>query len=210
MFMRSWFKMVPNAPGDIVQRVRFWDLAGTATDAADWTVGTLAGVDASGRVYLLDQRAVQAAPGDVEQLVRWTAEADGVGVPIFMQEDPGQAGKGQTDHYTRNVLMGYAFSPVPIPRVKGAKEKNAAPLSSYAQSGNVYLLEGDWNEDFLEQIEAFPNSKHDDRVESAAGAFQCLSKEQEITIKHMAARPDEFDDRDEYEMEKELAGLQFQ
>lgn len=34
------------------------------------------------------------------------------------------------------------------------------------ESGRVFLVEGNWNESFLNQIAAFPNGLHDDEVDN--------------------------------------------
>jgi phage terminase large subunit-like protein len=39
-----------------------------------------------------------------------------------------------------------------------------------ASKGNVYLIEGDWNEMFLDQVDVFADGEYDDRVDSASGA----------------------------------------
>src|SRR3972149_4126401 len=55
------------------------------------------------------------------------------------------------------------------------KETRAIPLSSQAEIGNVDMLEGDWNDDFISELEDFPNGSHDDQVDAARGAFNELS-----------------------------------
>jgi len=38
----------------------------------------------------------------------------------------------------------------------------------------VFMVKGDWNEDFLDELASFPNASHDDQVDAAAGAFGML------------------------------------
>ena len=56
------------------------------------------------------------------------------------------------------------------------------PLSSAAQAGNVKLVRGVWNTDFLDEIDAFPESVHDDQVDAASGAFGKLSFSQNDNV----------------------------
>jgi phage terminase large subunit-like protein len=73
--------------------VRYWDLAATEKterNDPDWTVGIKLGRDRSGGDYLLDTVRVRANPGDVECLLRNTAEQDGKTVRIGFGQDPGQ------------------------------------------------------------------------------------------------------------------------
>jgi len=80
-FKREWCAIVDEAPADL-DLVRYWDLAATEkTERSDpdWTVGIKLGRDRSGGYYLLDLVRARANPGDVEQLLRNTAEQDGTG-----------------------------------------------------------------------------------------------------------------------------------
>lgn len=49
------------------------------------------------------------------------------------------------------------------------------------RSGNVeilcclMLLEGSWNETFLDELEGFPDALHDDQVDAASDAFSAVA-----------------------------------
>ena len=58
--------------------------------------------------------------------------------------------------------------------VSGDKETRAEPLAS--QNGNVLLLEGEWNDRFLDELEGFPLAQHDDQVDAADDAFNAVAK----------------------------------
>ena len=71
-------------------------------------------------------------------------------------------------------MTGYAFYP---DKVTGSKAERAAPLSSTAQAGNVYLVPGTWNiNGYLDELEAFPEGSHKDRVDASSGAHRMLAK----------------------------------
>jgi predicted phage terminase large subunit-like protein len=173
MFERAWFEIVDEAPANI-PAVRYWDLAATerkeGTDP-DWTVGARISF-ASGVTYVCDIRRVRAKPGDVERLIRQTAEADGKAVTIHMEQEPGSSGVNVIDHYRRNVLPEFAFYG---DKVTGAKTERARPLSSAAQAGNVKLVRGSWIPTFLDEAEAFPNASHDDQVDAVSGGRSKLA-----------------------------------
>ena len=59
--------------------------------------------------------------------------------------------------------------------VSGDKEVRAGPFSSTCQGGRVRIVRGGWNEDFVEELSAFPLGKHDDQVDAAASAFNQLA-----------------------------------
>lgn len=165
VFKREWFKIVDAVPANL-SLARFWDLA--ATEKGDWTAGVLMGHSMDGRYYVLDVRRTRTTPLGVENLIRQTAEVDGKGVPIWIEQEPGSSGVNTIDHYIRTVLAGFA---VRGHRETGSKESRAAPVSAQAEAGNVSLLRGPWIGAFLDEIEAFPSGDYDDQIDALSGAF---------------------------------------
>jgi hypothetical protein len=111
-FKREWCAIVDDVPADL-DVVRYWDLAATEkTDFndPDWTVGVKLGRDRNGGYWVLDMVRARSNPGDVERLLRNTAEQDGKRVRIGFGQDPGQAGKSQALHLVR-ALDGFTASP---------------------------------------------------------------------------------------------------
>ncbi|MGH2541784.1 MAG: phage terminase large subunit, partial [Ardenticatenaceae bacterium] len=174
LFRREWFRAVSQAPPKC-QWLRFWDLASTEpglrTDP-DWTAGALVG-EADGVYYIGDIVRLRGRPAEVEELVKNTAQHDGVEVPIYMEQEPGASGVTLIDHYTRRVLKGYAFRGT---RLTGSKEVRAAPVSSAAEAGNVRLVSGAWIGRFLDEAESFPLGSHDDQVDAVCGAIATLAR----------------------------------
>ncbi len=166
MFQRDWFQIVDAIPAG-VRIVRFWDFAGTE-GGGDWTVGLKMGLGDDGIFYIIDVRREQYGSAGVERLVKHTAKADGVAVPIYLEQEPGSAGKDRASYYITRVLPGFIVQAEPA---TGSKEIRAAPLASQAEVGNVKLLRGAWNDDFLSEAEIFPNGTHDDQIDAASGAF---------------------------------------
>ncbi len=176
MFERGWFTIVPEAPAD-ARRVRYWDLAATKQQGGndpDWTAGLRMSVK-DGIYYIENVRRTRDTPGQVEKLIKQTAELDKDLLPapqIWMEQEGGSGGKNTIDHYARHVLVGYPFRGSPV---TGSKEARADPLSAAAEAGNVKLVKGSWNADFLSEIEVFPLGSHDDQVDAASGALEKLS-----------------------------------
>ena len=57
-----------------------------------------------------------------------------------------------------------------------AKEIRALPFACAAQVGNVFLVPGAWNCDFLNEIEGvFGGATHDDQHDAASGAHDVLA-----------------------------------
>jgi predicted phage terminase large subunit-like protein len=60
------------------------------------------------------------------------------------------------------------------------KITRAEPFKAQAQAGNVFVVAGEWNRAWFAELESFPNGKHDDQVDSAAGAFNRIV--QRVTV----------------------------
>lgn len=172
MFDRLWFRIVPAAPAD-AERVRRWDLAATDEgegDDPDYTAGVkLARRD--GQVWIEHVDRFRASPARTRALIRQRAELDGYPVKIGIAQDPGQAGKDQIDSYRRSVLPEYQ---VEGRTETGSKATRAEPLASAVETGEVLLVEGEWNEDFIEEADEFPNGDYDDQIDAAGGGYQML------------------------------------
>lgn len=171
LFKRDWFRIVDQSPRH-VRRVRYWDMASTEPTAAnpdpDWTVGALVARDDSGNWYICHIERFRLSPQQAAQRIRQTAELDGQSTYIRMEEEPGSSGKMAIDYYHRHVLADFPFKGV---RSSGDKQTRAAPLSSQAEAGNVYLVRGDWISDFLNEASVFPYGAHDDQVDAVSGAY---------------------------------------
>ena len=177
-FQRHWVTMVgPNHPMKTVPAQlivkRGWDLAATEktqTNDPDWTAGTKIGKSLDGRYFVLDHVRLRGNPGEVDRLIKGTAATDGVGVEQHLPQDPGQAGKAQRA-YMAKTLDGYT---VRFSLETGDKETRFGPFSAQAEAGNVYVVEGPWNDEFFRVLEGFPDGKHDDDVDSTARAFNAF------------------------------------
>jgi predicted phage terminase large subunit-like protein len=177
MFNRHWFGIVNAVPAP-KRCVRAWDLAATPRDERkandpDYSAGVLMAKAQDGSHHILDVRRMRGTPQQVQALVRATAEQDGRGVSIWMEQEPGSSGVAVIDHYLRHVLAGFDFHGE---RSTGHKADRAQPLAAQAEGGAVKLLRGPWNKDFLDEIEMFPFGPHDDQVDAAAAAFVRLAE----------------------------------
>lgn len=156
--------------------VRYWDLAATEPHSGntdpDWTVGTLMLFD-QGISYIMDVRKIRAKSDKVEAFIHQTAQEDGKGVTIRMEQEPGSSGKALIDQYARYVVPGWDLQGV---RSSGDKETRARPFAAAVANGNVRLVRGKWITDWLDEVSSFPEAcTHDDQVDSAVGAFTFLT-----------------------------------
>jgi predicted phage terminase large subunit-like protein len=173
MMERHWFKIVPDWPRD-AKVLRYWDLAATedtGTNDPDWTVGAKVALK-DGQWWIVDIVRERLNPGAVEALIKQTAAVDGRAVPIRMEQEPGSSGVNTISAYRRQHLLGYDFDGKPS---SGGKTERARPLASAAYPGNVMVLDADWTEELLDELEMFPEVLHDDQVDAISGAMEWLA-----------------------------------
>lgn len=171
-FQRAWCTVIqPHEVPKDVTWVRGWDLASTKKtqkNDPDWTAGVKLGRTRDGRYYIGHSVRDRVDPNGVEDLLKKTAAADTKSVKIGVPQDPGQAGKFQVAYLAR-LLDGFTITSTPE---TGDKIVRFSPFSAQAKAGNVYIVEGEWNDAYLSVLEAFPESAHDDDVDATSRAFQ--------------------------------------
>lgn len=200
IFQRTDFEIVKDYPRNWVKAVRYWDFAGTEakksrskammaeklTNDPDWTCGLFAVIDRKGVIYYVDFQRVRATAGTIVELVKETALSDGKRIPIWIEQEPGSAGKFVVHHYRTKALLGYT---VKSDKVTGSKLTRAEPYQAYAEGGNIKLVRGSWNAVFLDEHDAFPTpGVHDDTVDVGSGAFKVLTEKPISTAELMAKR----------------------
>jgi predicted phage terminase large subunit-like protein len=179
IFKRGWMKVVDSAYPSSCPRVRFWDIAATAKDIRkgndpDWLVGVLMAYnETTNRVCIEDVCRIQGTPEEGERLQYDTAMSDGSNVKIRDEEQPGAAGKVLTYNYARTIFRGYDYvsrSP------SGDKTLRASPFAAACERGDVDMLSGAWNNEYLDELCAFPLGRHDDQVDASSGAYTELTQ----------------------------------
>ena len=156
-------------PDEIGKTIRWWDKAGTA-DAGAYTAGVKMSLLTSGKWLVQDVKRGRWSSEVREQIIRTTAEADGPYTYIWMEQEPGSGGKESAENTIRN-LAGFS---VYAERSTGDKTFRADPYSVQVNNGNVILMSGLWNRDFIEEHRFFPYSTYKDQVDAAGGAFSKL------------------------------------
>ena len=217
LFRREWFAVVDDWPREVTGVVRAWDDAATR-DGGDWTVGVLMAMAGSGIIYVIDVARIQGSPLEAERLKVVTAHADGQltnrRAVVLLQQEPGAAGKSYVDAQMRGPLLGFA---VEVERPTGDKYTRALPMSSAAQAGNIKLVRGKWNKEFIDELEqAGPDERlydHDDQWDAASSAFNHLASHRQgggpilvtrIRTKWNSQFPDDDDDRFQPDREGQL------
>jgi predicted phage terminase large subunit-like protein len=181
MFQRSWFPVVDEPPKHNIKWVRYWDMAATESDPKKkdddddqpaYTVGCMMGMTNDGVFFIRSIIRDRMTPRHTEALIRQTADVDGRGVQIWMEQEPGSSGKMAIDYYRRKIIPGFEFRGDPVHLTKTVRW---GPLASQAEAGNVLLIKGFWNEAFLDEIDLAPDGAFVDQVDAASGALEKLS-----------------------------------
>ena len=180
MFKHSWFRIVKAVPAG-TKFLRGWDLAASTKSDSPYTAGVKIGKTPDGRFVIADAKRERLEAGGVRRLIRNTASQDGVSCLISIPQDPGQAGKAQAQDIVRD-LAGFTarYSPE-----SGDKATRADPLAAQAEAGNVDILQGEWNQAFLDEICAFPFGEYMDQVDAASRAFNELASAPRMSVSEL-------------------------
>lgn len=168
LFKIEGFQIVGAVP-KVKRWVRYWDKAGTEGGGAH-TAGVLMGLLEDGRVIVADVERGQWTAMNREKRIKLTADIDGLATEIWIEQEPGSGGKESAENSIRG-LSGYK---VHLDRVTGSKEDRAESYAAQVEAGNVLLLAGDWNKEFIDEHETFPDGAFKDQVDAASGAFNKL------------------------------------
>lgn len=174
MFKRTWWKIIKAAPAG-TRWVRSWDIAASEEQlksSAAYTVGLLIGRQPSGRFVIADIARLRAEGAGVRKLIKDTAKHDGPLVEIDIPQDPGAAGKIVVKDLVL-MLAGYVVHSSPEQKL-GDKVQRAEPVASQVESGNFDLVEGDWNQAFIDEAADFPGGKFKDQVDALSRGFARL------------------------------------
>lgn len=190
---RMWFseKVLDREPDWAVKRVRFWDLAATEQKMTksgkkndpDETVGTLQGTEeepdsTKRRFCVIDQVGGRWLWKDIKKMVVDVARRDGSGVAICFEQEPASGGKNQVAELKEHIekeLPGWSVYSIEAKKL-GDRVLAANTWFGEASNGQYYMVRGLWNNEFLDQLDLFPNpAVHDDRITSVTGGRHYLA-----------------------------------
>ncbi|CAK0775044.1 hypothetical protein CCP3SC1AL1_770001 [Gammaproteobacteria bacterium] len=167
--------MVEEPPGNIVQRIRYWDKAATAGGGA-FSCGVLMGITDNRTIVVEHVERGQWSQYEREERILRCAKLDqerpGVRSVIWHEQEPGSAGKDSAqDTNTKLAEAGFEAHFAPV---TGDKVVRAGPWSSSCEAGRVRLVRGGWNESYIEEHLSFPLGRLKDQVDASSGAHNKL------------------------------------
>jgi len=154
------------------QTIRYWDKAGSQgkgcyTAGVRMTKSLIEGPE----FIVEDIKRGQWSTEERESIIKATARADGHKCLVVIEQEPGSGGKESAESTIKN-LAGYT---VRADRPSGDKIYRADPFSVQVNNGNVALVAGDWNKDFIDEMAPYPDGAYKDQIDAASGAFNILA-----------------------------------
>jgi predicted phage terminase large subunit-like protein len=191
MFKWDWWKLMEEIPR-VGYLVRYWDLAGTEAKGKghdpDYTAGALALRMQDLRTAFVDvarfRKSVAQRDADMERICKEDLQRFRGRIRWWIETEAGIEGERRTKELVRKLQA--LGMPVSTEHPTGNKIYRAEPLASKAEAGNVVLagctrapdgslVPASWMNEFRNEAADFPNGKHDDQIDSAAGADSKLA-----------------------------------
>jgi len=174
VFNRGWFEIVEALPAGGLE-CDGWDFAATEKkqkgDDPDFTAGV--GVrKVQGVWYVTWMQAQRVANSDpllrnLSAQHRARCAESGTQYKVRWEIEPAASGVKENRRLV-GMMAGYDAKGQ---RPGGDKLTRSRALAVQAETGNVKLLRGAWNEEFLKHMHAIPDGDHDDIHDAAALAF---------------------------------------
>lgn len=205
----SWFKghTISVLPDRITRKVRAWDTAATekkvAKDDPDETVGSLVikfkpienpdwlaihrdlipeGLEKQFHFIIENQMSGFWEWEKLLDVIKKTAMYDGPLVEVFVDKDPGGAGKNQIAAIVKEFkdkkhpeLNAHTVKEVDVKKVGDRVLAANSHWFGAAAEGRMWLMKGNWNEGFLGQLDGFTMVGHDDKITSVTSAMYVLN-----------------------------------
>lgn len=167
LFERQWFRLQEHRPPGL-QWYRYWDLAVSVKRHGDFTASARVAIDRQGIVYLADLWQQKTSwplvkRKIIELAVKEQADTAAIGLETIAGFEI-----GYSELLEESALQGHTVRSIKPHRDKAAR---AAPLAARAEAGKVVLIRDRFSDVLLSQATMFPDTKHDDLIDAAAGAL---------------------------------------
>lgn len=163
-------RIVREVPPGLVGVVRGWDKAATEGGTCN-SAGVKIGRYRDGRFIFLHVVKGAWSSHKREEEIRAQAILDGIACRIVHEQEPGSGGKDSALATSRNL----AEFDVRSRTATGNKVTRADPMSRTIERGDFDMVEGDWNQDFIDEMKNWPASKRLDQGDAAATAYNQLA-----------------------------------
>jgi len=153
-----------------VEFVRSWDLAATTKKTSDYSASALCGYDKTEDVFYvadvfrrrMNWHETKTTIGSYADRERNRLGIEAVGGFITAYEQI------KAERMGRNVVQSISVSKDKLARANG--------WLSMIDAGKFRMVRGDWNYEFIDELRAFPDSKHDDQVDAVSLGYEMTYK----------------------------------
>lgn len=179
LLKRAWWKYKEAIPEKPKRVVRYWDKAGTEGEGKFSAGVLLAKCGIS--YYIIEITLGRWSAYNREKMIKQKAKDDDTRfgrVLTVIEQEPGSGGKESAESTIRNLAGHW----VKADKVTASKDTRLYPMAAQVEAGNFYLINDDWNEDFIDQAADVPNGEFRDMIDSACGAFNFIRTGSGINI----------------------------
>lgn len=166
-------------------RARGWDFATTELKPGqnpDYTAGILL-AHTSETTFVIDALRGRWAPDTTLDKLRACSVADRDCTDVVIEEERGAAGKVMVASIERELRQVSGTGRVHAASVTGDKSTRAFDFAVRVNGSHVALVEGDWNDAYLAELDAFPSEDmHDDQVDGSAHAYNHLAPDRRMRL----------------------------
>ena len=171
-------------PADL-KLTRGWDLALGEEQSSDYSAGALGGIkvsyDSDGRklrdVYLVHiHRGKKLWPEQKKTIIRF-AKMEAVGWRIGVEAV--SAWKIGTAELRESLSGDTSVFDVPATK---SKPLRAQAWFNAIEAHRFFMVRGDWNADFLDELEQFPAGVHDDQVDAVSTLYETVDKKFQLVL----------------------------
>lgn len=170
IFKREWVRVIDNVPDGLFW-VRFWDLAVSKDPKADHTASVQMAFDESGNVYIRKMIRGQWIWPVSRKIIIDTCRNE-VNIAVGIEAVGTQ--KGFSDDLIQDPAL--ADTAIQGYGVDSNKLTRALPVFAKAEAGKLFLVRGDWNDDWVDEFIRFTGESggKDDQVDACSGAYAML------------------------------------
>ena len=167
LIKKEWFAIVPLASVPELPTHFQLDPAYTAKQSNDPT-GAMAYKTDGTNIWILQSTSVWK---EFPQLCQWLPEwvnLNGYSHASKIRVEPKASGKSIVQQLKQTTGLNIIEDEAP----KDDKVTRVNAVSPKIESGRIYLVQGAWNESFLNQCASFPNGLHDDEVDNLSAVIK--------------------------------------
>lgn len=166
---RHWLQRIHRRDKPLnLQKVRFWDLAVTATTKADFTASGEMGLDENGNIYIDYLVHEQVEWPDAQKMIKSYAVQEQMPVGITTT--------GMQKGFFQALLKEPELLGIPFYGYNEVKDKytRAIPWIARAEAGKFYIIDGPGVDNLVDELIVFTgkDDTHDDQADWISGAYQ--------------------------------------